>query len=205
MLVACVSYGATLTVARKSATRYVASMTDPKTTRAHVNLPAEILSEADVPSGWFVLGCFGEPGAYVRAAGDIMPTKAALNAGETLRRALDLDVHVIPKHGSHRGAICIVGRDGRLYEIQPKPAAVSVEVYEAWLIATWYSSSPASARREAVCEVAVAVAFPALRQDATTEQRIARLERMSAAKKAARSAYKASTDVGAIVRAFVNG
>jgi hypothetical protein len=178
-------------------------MTDPKTTRAHVNLPAEILSAADVPSGWFVLGCYGEPGAYVRAAGGIEPTVAAAKAGETLRGLLGVDVHVIPKHGSHRGAVCIAGHDGRLYEIQPKPAAVGVETYEAWLIATWYSSTPATARREAVCEVAVETAFPALAREATTEQRIAHLAKKSAAKKAAQTAYKAKGDVEVAVRAFV--
>ena len=104
---------------------------------AHVNLPASILSMADVPVGWHVGACLGEPGQYARENGDAFPTQNSLLAVDRLRKALGYEIHLVPRIGDQRGFVCIVGRDRRLYEIQPIGAAVHGSIHADWLVAVW--------------------------------------------------------------------
>lgn len=124
-------------------------MTDPATIPAHPNLPLEVLSMADVPSGWHVGMSLGEPGQYARESGDVMPTQISAQALDRLRSALGRDLHLAPRIGQTRGFVCIVGRDHRLYEIQPLDLAVSHATLADWMTAVWFTTSAEDARRRA--------------------------------------------------------
>lgn len=141
-------------------------MTDPTTILAHPNLPIEVLSMADVPSGWHVGMSLGEPGQYARESGDVMPTPVSAQALDRLRKVLGRDLHLAPRIGETRGFVCIVGKNGRLYEIQPFDLAVSHSTLSDWMTAVWFTTDPEAARRRATETITRATAALAERHAA---------------------------------------